>query len=115
MELGRVEGELGGVGAHLRQCAQPGVAEERRVLHALGHHHAGGLLEPLCQRRAGVQQQRLQQFDGRSEVRPVPCGEAAGFPEDFLAVRQVGPIDGKGSDDLGDRVGCEFGIQRRPG
>ena len=93
----------------LRQGAQPGVAEERGVLHTLGHDHAGGLLEAAPQfgarLQAGVEQQRQQQPDGVGQLRTAPDGQFARFLQDVRALGQVAAVDREGGDDLGQGIG----------
>ena len=117
MELLRGNGELRGVGAYFRQRAQPGVPEERGVFHALGHDHAGGLLEADPEFRSGprIEQQRQERFDGVAKVRTAPDGQLAGLPEDVRALRQVAAVHRERRDDLGQRVRSGFLVQSRFG
>ncbi len=115
VEFLRRDGELGGVGPHLRQGAQPGVAEERGVLHALGHHHARGLLEAAPQLgallRAGFQEQREQAADGVVQFRTAAHREGARLFEDVRAVGQVAAVDREGGDDFRQGVRGEFAAE----
>ncbi len=119
VHLEGVDGEDRRVGSHLVERDQPGVPVERGVLHALGHHHAGGLLEAPGQRiQLGVRrsleervEQRVEGLEGGTEVRTPHLGVPHGVGEVVGALGQVAPVDGEAGQELGEGICRRFGVE----
>ena len=94
------------VAADLVQRDEAGVAVERGVLDALGHHRAGGLLEAhaqlvgrVGQPRRRARRSRRRDRAGRPARRSIAAARSVG------AGRQVGAVDREGDEQLGQRLG----------
>ena len=98
------DGEDGRVGADLVERGEPGPAVERAVLDALGHHHAGRLLEAERRRLLRVREDREEDVEGAGQVGPVLAGQRERLVEVLAAAGQVGAVDREAGDQLADRV-----------
>jgi hypothetical protein len=105
VEAGDADRELRRVAADLGEAGEPRIPVEGGVLHALGHHHAAGLLEALRRRMLGVLEDREQALDGGREIWPVPRRELRGLVQVLRAERQVRAVHGEAREQLGHRVG----------
>ena len=101
-----------GVAAHLVQRGQPRPAVEGAILHGLGHHHAGGLLEALCRAGRAVGQHGVEQVEHGAEVGTVLPREPERTVQVFMPLRKVGAVHleiGKQLCDGGDHL-LEVGL-----
>ena len=96
--------------AHLGERGETGVAVERTVLHALGHDHAGGLLEAPC-RRSQLRlvldpqpQDRAQSGEHLGQLRTGALRGLQGLGQVLRAPRQVGAVDAEAAEDLAQGV-----------
>ena len=103
----RVEGQLHvrGVPADLVEVGPAGPAIERAVLHALGHHHAGGLLEAAGHRGVGVRElgAEVRQHGREGRLGLARVRERA--LEHGKADGQVRAVHGQPGEDGGERGG----------
>ena len=105
VELRDVDGEDRRVGADLVERGEARPAVERAVLHALGHHHAGGLLEAAGRLAPLVVHHRLEDVVGLREVGPLGARRGEGLVEVVAALGEVGAVDREAGEQLTDRVG----------
>ena len=110
VELGDVDRELGRITADLGQRAELVVAVEGAVLHALGHHHAGRLLEAHGGGFVRIRQHRHELGDDVVEVGPVVVGGVRGALQVLDADRQVRAVHGEARQQFGHAVGDTVGV-----
>ena len=114
MEIGDTMAELGRVTADLVQGDESRVAVVGGVLHALGHHCAGHLLEAHAQLVGGVAQARQQRRDGRVEIGTCGRDRVDGGVEVLQTAGHVGPVYGERDHQLPQRFrGVEVGDESR--
>ncbi len=93
------------VAADLVEGGEPRPLVERAVLDALGHHHAGGLLEAPGGLAPLVVEHGLEQVVGRRELGSARARGGEGLVEVVAALGEVGAVDREAGEELADRVG----------
>ena len=105
------------VAADLVERGEPRPLVEGAVLDALGHHHAGGLLEAPGGLAPLVVEHGLEQVVRRRELGSARAGRGEGLVEVVAALGEVGAVDREAGEELADRVrdGVVVGLLGDPG